>query len=84
MTDPSTETAVVWRYGARRYLTKRAAFMAQAKDILREGHEKVSSDDMEIGGACYCEYCVDQRDNGGALKFLASELMRESRKVAHD
>ena len=59
-TRPDTPTpivATVWRYNGRRYLQKRAAFMAAARDVMRDGHRRINGDDFNEH--CECKHCAD-------------------------
>lgn len=70
----STGVATVYFYGKRRFLSKRGAFQAKARDMMRgdlhgrnDGH-----------GPCDCFYCNDvYGDHGTALKAITRALMRE-------
>ena len=54
---PTPIVATVWRYNGRRYLQKRAAFMAMARGIMREGHRRIDGDDFNEH--CECKHCAD-------------------------
>lgn len=54
----TTETAVVYRGGGRRYFTKAAAYRAEAKAQLRAemGGCQCEPPDWETGGGWTCDY----------------------------
>ena len=80
----STEVAMVYRFGGRRYFTKRSAFAAKAKAWMMRNHERFGQDDLDIGAYCVCHFCDDYRNNGGKLhKRLTRYLMRCDRRKEH-
>jgi hypothetical protein len=76
----TTEVATVFRYGGRRYLTKRSAFAAKAREWMERDHENVPHEDfMETGEYCRCHFCDDRANNCGKLhKRLTRYLMRKA------
>lgn len=68
------EVATVWRYGGRRYLTKRSAFMAKALTLLQaaDDHEAVEPTEPP----CCCLTCEDRQNNWAKRKAIASMLAK--------
>ena len=80
--EVATAVAPVYVYGSRRFLTKRAAFAAKARDMMRGGEHHLGEYDMETGVSdpCQCFACDDGRldrgDSGPAHKAITRALMR--------
>ncbi len=69
--------AQVWRFGRRRYLSKRAACAAQAKKWMQRDHIKRFADDPHW--VCDCMWCEDRTSGGSRIhKRLTRYLMRRS------
>jgi hypothetical protein len=76
---PTPIVATVWRYNGRRYLQKRAAFMAAARDIMREGHRRIAGEDFNE--FCDCKHCADYPAELETRK-LATEMARAADRAA--
>lgn len=74
--EVSTGVATVYFYGTRRFLTKRGAFEAKARDMMRGSDHFRSEFDHETGYSevCDCFSCSDAM--GVAHKAITRALMR--------
>ena len=81
--EVTSGVATVYWYGNRRFLTKRAAYAAKARDMMRGDDHRKSETDTETGAfdPCQCFACEDagwdfNRDGGSAHKAITRALMR--------
>lgn len=78
--EVSTAVSMVYFYGTRRFLTKRAAFAAKALDMMRGDQHWSGYYDTETGASESCD-CFACRDcgferTGPAHKAITRALMR--------
>jgi hypothetical protein len=74
-------TATVYRYNGRRYLHKRSAYLAKAREILGAEHEAIPFDDGLLGAFCACELCEDRQNGYRQTRALAKQLAAADREV---
>lgn len=73
----------MYRFGRRRYLTKWAAFAAQAKAWMLRDHkgEILTDEDFFDFEPCECLFCRDQYKGGKLHHRLTRYLMRCDRRT---